>query len=34
MNKQNIKDLNTIGDKIRESYFKILVTFKGKGFDI
>jgi len=31
---QNIKDFNTIGDKIRESYFKILITCKGKGIDI
>lgn len=31
---QNIKDFNTIGDKIRESYFKILITCQGKGIDI
>jgi hypothetical protein len=31
---QNIKDLITIGDKIRESYLKILITCKGNGLDI
>ena len=34
MNNQNIKDLNKIGDKIRESYFKILATCKSKGLDL